>query len=294
MQQAEIGIIGGSGLYSMPGLTDVQEMPVATPFGEPSDAYVLGTLEGRKVAFLARHGRGHRILPTELNFRANIYGMKSLGVERILSISAVGSLKEEHKPTDFVIPDQFIDRTFARTSTFFGHGIVAHVSFGDPTCPEVSSAIVHGCQDAALVGKPGGTYICIEGPQFSTRAESNLYRSWGADVIGMTNLQEAKLAREAEICYATMAMVTDYDCWHPEHESVTVDQIIKVLNTNAENACRVVKQAVARVPKERKCKCGSALQYAIITDPATIPAVTRQKLALLLDKYLKQPQEAKA
>ena len=294
MQQAEIGIIGGSGLYSMPGLTDVQEIPVTTPFGEPSDAFVLGTLEGRKVAFLARHGRGHRILPTELNFRANIYGMKSLGVERILSISAVGSLKEEHKPTDFVIPDQFIDRTFARASTFFGHGIVAHVSFGDPTCPEVSLAIGQGCQDAALVAKAGGTYVCIEGPQFSTRAESNLYRSWGADVIGMTNLQEAKLAREAEICYATMAMVTDYDCWHPEHESVTVEQIIKVLNTNAENACRVVKQAVARMPTERKCKCGSALQYAIITDPAKIPAVTRQKLALLLDKYLKQPQEAKA
>ncbi len=194
MQQAEIGIIGGSGLYSMPGLTDVCEVTMQTPFGEPSDAYVLGTLERRKVAFLARHGRGHRLLPTELNFRANIYGMKNLGVERILSVSAVGSLKEEHKPTDFVIPDQFIDRTFHRASTFFGHGIVAHVAFGDPTCPEVSSAIGRACKDIGVVGKTGGTYVCMEGPQFSTKAESNLYRSWGADVIGMTNLQEAKLA----------------------------------------------------------------------------------------------------
>ncbi len=294
MQQAEIGIIGGSGLYSMPGLTDVCEVTMQTPFGEPSDAYVLGTLERRKVAFLARHGRGHRLLPTELNFRANIYGMKNLGVERILSVSAVGSLKEEHKPTDFVIPDQFIDRTFHRASTFFGHGIVAHVAFGDPTCPEVSSAIGRACKDIGVVGKTGGTYVCMEGPQFSTKAESNLYRSWGADVIGMTNLQEAKLAREAEICYATMAMVTDYDCWHPNHDSVTVDQIVKVLNTNAENAGRVVKQAVALMPRERKCKCGSALQYAILTDPAKVPAATRQKLSFLLDKYLNQGQEAKS
>ncbi len=294
MQQAEIGIIGGSGLYSMPGLTDVCEVTMQTPFGEPSDAYVLGTLERRKVAFLARHGRGHRLLPTELNFRANIYGMKNLGVERILSVSPVGSLKEEHKPTDFVIPDQFIDRTFHRASTFFGHGIVAHVAFGDPTCPEVSSAIGRACKDIGVVGKTGGTYVCMEGPQFSTKAESNLYRSWGADVIGMTNLQEAKLAREAEICYATMAMVTDYDCWHSGHDSVTVDQIVKVLNTNAENAGRVVKQAVALMPRERKCKCGSALQYAILTDPAKVPAATRQKLSFLLDKYLNQGQEAKS
>ncbi|HEX7288629.1 MAG TPA: S-methyl-5'-thioadenosine phosphorylase [Candidatus Angelobacter sp.] len=293
MQQAEIGIIGGSGLYTMSGLTGMHEVTVQTPFGEPSDAFVLGTLEGRKVAFLARHGRGHRILPSELNFRANIYAMKDLGVERILSVSAVGSLKEEHKPTDFVVPDQFIDRTFNRTATFFGHGIVAHVAFGDPTCPEVSAAIVQGSKDNGLVAKAGGTYICMEGPQFSTKAESNLYRSWGADVIGMTNLQEAKLAREAEICYATMAMVTDYDCWHPDHDSVTVDQIVKVLHTNADNAAKVVKQAVALMPKERKCKCGSALQFAILTDPAKMPAATRQKLSLLLDKYLK-PQEAKA
>ena len=289
MQQAEIGIIGGSGLYSMPGLTDVHEVTVQTPFGEPSDAFVLGTLEGRKVAFLARHGRGHRILPSELNFRANIYAMKDLGVERILSVSAVGSLKEEHKPTDFVVPDQFIDRTFNRTATFFGHGIVGHVAFGDPVCPEVGAAIVQSCKT-----KAGGTYVCMEGPQFSTKAESNLYRSWGADLIGMTNLQEAKLAREAEICYATMAMVTDYDCWHPGHDSVTVEQVVKVLQTNAGNAAKVVKTAVAQMPRERKCKCGSALQFAILTDPAKIPAATRQKLSLLLDKYLNKGQEAKA
>jgi 5'-methylthioadenosine phosphorylase len=294
LQQAEIGIIGGSGLYSMPGLTDVHEVQLQTPFGEPSDAYVLGSLEGRKVAFLARHGRGHRILPSELNFRANIYGMKELGVERIISVSAVGSLKEEHKPTDFVIPDQFIDRTYHRVSTFFGHGIVAHVAFADPVCSEVAAAIGQSCKDIGVVGTSGGTYICIEGPQFSTKAESNLYRSWGADVIGMTNLQEAKLAREAEICYATMAMVTDYDCWHPAHDSVTVEQIIQVLNTNSENAARVVKQAVAVVPRQRQCKCGSALQFAILTDPTKIPAATRQKLALLLDKYLTKGQEAKA
>jgi len=294
LQQAEIGIIGGSGLYSMPGLTDVHEVNLQTPFGTPSDAYILGTLEGRKVAFLARHGRGHRILPSELNFRANILGLKQLGVERILSISAVGSLKEEHKPTDFVIPDQFIDRTFHRVSTFFGDGIVAHVGFGDPICQEVACVISKSCQEAGVTGKLGGTYVCMEGPQFSTRAESNLYRSWGADLIGMTNLQEAKLAREAEICYATMAMVTDYDCWYEGHDEVSVEQVIKVLTTNADNAARVVKKAVALMPKDRKCKCGSALQYAIMTDPAKIPAAARQKLSLLVDKYLNKGQEAKA
>ena len=294
MQQAEIGIIGGSGLYSMPGLTDVREITLETPFGDPSDSYVLGTLEGRKVAFLARHGRGHRLLPTELNFRANIHGMKQLGVERILSISAVGSLKEEHKPTDFIVPDQFIDRTFHRESTFFGEGVVGHIAFGDPICPEVAQALHSSCKQVGVTGKLGGTYVCMEGPQFSTRAESNLYRSWGADVIGMTNLQEAKLAREAEICYATMAMVTDYDCWHPGHDAVTVDQVVKVLTTNAGNAVQVMKHAVALVPKDRKCRCGSALQYAIMTDPAKIPAAARQKLSLLLDKYLGKGQEAKA
>jgi 5'-methylthioadenosine phosphorylase len=246
------------------------------------------------VAFLARHGRGHRILPSEINFRANIYGMKDLGVERILSLSAVGSLKEEHKPTDFVIPDQFIDRTIHRISTFFGHGIVAHVAFGDPICPEAAEAFTQSCKDIGVVGKKGGTYICMEGPQFSTRAESNLYRSWGADVIGMTNLQEAKLSREAEICYSTCAMVTDYDCWHQGHEDVTVEQVLKVVHANAENAAKVVKRAIAIMPQERKCACGSAMKYAIQTDKDKIPAATRQKLALLLDKYLGKGQEAKA
>jgi len=286
LQQAEIGIIGGSGLYSMPGLSATREEKVSTPFGDPSDAFVLGELDGRKVAFLARHGRGHRLLPSELNFRANIYAMKKLGVERILSVSAVGSLKEEHKPTDFVVPDQFIDRTFHRESTFFGEGIVGHVAFGDPVCATVAAAIVSGCEAADVVGKTRGTYVCMEGPQFSTRAESNLYRSWGADVIGMTNLQEAKLAREAEICYATMAMVTDYDCWHESHDAVTVDQIIAVLNQNAANAAKVVRAAVAAMPRERTCACASALKFAILTQRSAIPAATREKLDLILGKYL--------
>lgn len=294
MQQAEIGIIGGSGLYTMPGLTDVQETTLQTPFGSPSDSFVLGILEGRKVAFLARHGRGHRILPSELNFRANIYGMKRLGVERIISVSAVGSLKEEHKPTDFIVPDQFIDRTYRRVSTFFGDGLVAHVSFADPICSEVAAILSDSCSRTGVVGKMGGTYVCMEGPQFSTKAESNLYRSWGADVIGMTNLQEAKLAREAEICYATMAMITDYDCWHAGHDAVTVEQVIKVLNTNSGNAAKVIRQAVALMPEKLGCKCGSALEHAIMTDPARIPPATRQKLALLVDKYLNKGQEAKA
>jgi 5'-methylthioadenosine phosphorylase len=286
LQQAEIGIIGGSGLYTMPGLSNTREERVSTPFGEPSDAFVLGDLEGRKVAFLARHGRGHKLLPSELNFRANIYALKKLGVERILSVSAVGSLKEEHKPTDFVVLDQFIDRTFHRVSTFFGDGIVGHVAFGDPVCATVAKTITEACATAEVVGKSGGTYVCMEGPQFSTRAESNLYRSWGADVIGMTNLQEAKLAREAEICYATMAMVTDYDCWREGHDDVTVDQIVAVLNQNAANAAKVVRAAVAALPKDRTCACATALQYAILTNPAAIPAETREKLDLLIGKYL--------
>ena len=286
MQQAEIGIIGGSGLYAMPGLTSVRELRVETPFGEPSDAFVLGELEGRKVAFLARHGRGHKLLPSELNFRANIYAFKKLAVERILSVSAVGSLKEEHKPTDFVIPDQFIDRTTKRVSTFFGDGIVGHVAFGDPVCAIVARALVGACESEGLVGKAGGTYVNMEGPAFSTRAESNLYRSWGADLIGMTNLQEAKLAREAEICYATLAMVTDYDAWHEVHDDVTVDQIVAVLNQNAANACKVVKAAVAAMPTERSCACASALKYAILTSPDAIPAATRERLDLLIGKYI--------
>ncbi|WP_114205290.1 S-methyl-5'-thioadenosine phosphorylase [Acidisarcina polymorpha] len=292
MQEAEIGIIGGSGLYSMPGLTNVREQRITTPFGDPSDAFVLGSLAGRKVAFLSRHGRGHLLLPSELNFRANVYGMKKLGVERILSVSAVGSLKEEHKPTDFVIPDQFIDRTFHRESTFFGNGIVGHIAFGDPVCAVVGQAIATACESVGVVGKRGGTYVCMEGPQFSTRAESNLYRSWGADVIGMTNLQEAKLAREAEICYATMAMVTDYDCWHESHDAVTVEQVIAVLNQNAANASKVVAAAVAAIPAERNCACGSALQYAILTSPPAISPAAHEKLDLLLGKYFRVKSEA--
>jgi 5'-methylthioadenosine phosphorylase len=286
LAEAEIGIIGGSGLYSMPGLTDIREVRQQTPFGDASDAYVLGTLEGRKVAFLARHGRGHRILPSELNFRANIYGFKQLGVERILSVSAVGSLKEEHKPLEFVIPDQFFDRTRHRVDTFFGDGIVAHIAFAEPICPELARSVEGACRAAGVTGKHGGTYLCMEGPQFSTIAESNVYRSWGMDVIGMTNLQEAKLAREAEICYVTVAMVTDYDCWHPHHDSVTVDQIVAVLLKNAENASKVVRQAVAAMPSARSCKCGSALAHAILTDRDKIPAATRKKLSLILEKYL--------
>jgi len=287
LQQAEIGIIGGSGLYHMPGFEDVREVAQQTPFGDPSEAFILGTLAGRKVAFLARHARGHKLLPSELNFRANIYGFKQLGVERIISVSAVGSLKEEHKPLDFVIPDQFFDRTRRRIDTFFGDGIVAHVGFGEPVCAEMTKVVEQACERASVAGKRGGTYICMEGPQFSTKAESNVYRSWGADVIGMTNLQEAKLAREAEICYVTVAMVTDYDCWHPHHDSVTVEQIISVLVKNAENAAKVVKGAVSAMPKTRSCKCGSALAHAILTDPAKIPAATKEKLRLIVGKYLK-------
>jgi 5'-methylthioadenosine phosphorylase len=294
LPQAEIGIIGGSGLYSMPGLTKVKEVRLRTPFGAPSDAYVCGTLEGRKVAFLARHARGHRILPSELNFRANIHGFKQLGVERIVSISAVGSLKEEHKPLEFVIPDQFFDRTRHRVDTFFGNGVVAHIAFGEPICAELARVVESACKKAGVVGKRGGTYLCMEGPQFSTKGESNVYRSLGMDVIGMTNLQEAKLCREAEICYSTCAMVTDYDCWRAGHEDVTVEQVLKVVHANAENAAKVVKRAVGIMPKERKCACGSAMKYAIQTDKDKIPAATRQKLGLLLDKYLGKAGEAKA
>jgi 5'-methylthioadenosine phosphorylase len=288
LADAEIGIIGGSGLYQMNGLTDLREVALDTPFGKPSDSYILGTLAGRKVAFLARHGRGHRIMPSELNFRANIHGMKQLGVTRILSISAVGSLKEEHRPLEFVVPDQFVDRTSKRISTFFGEGIVGHIAFADPVCMDVAKIAHAASQKAGVVAKLGGTYICMEGPQFSTKAESNLYRSWGMDVIGMTNLQEAKLAREAEICYATVAMVTDYDCWHPEHDSVTVDQIVAVLLKNAENAANVVREAVSAMPKERTCKCGSALATAIITNKDAVPPATRNKLDLIIGKYFEQ------
>lgn len=281
-----IGIIGGSGLYSMPGFTDQEEVRIETPFGHPSDAYICGNLEGKPVAFLARHGRGHRISPSELNFRANIWGMKKLGVEWIISLSAVGSLKEEHKPLDFVIPDQFVDRTRGRVSTFFGEGLVAHISFGDPVCQDLAKLLHHACLVAGVPAKMGGTYLCMEGPAFSTRAESNLYRSWGMDVIGMTNLQEAKLAREAELCYATIAMVTDYDCWHPQHDEVTVADIIRNLTHNAENAAKVVKAAVAALSiADRGCACSKALEYALITDRKTVPAETYKKLELIVGKY---------
>ena len=283
---AEIGIIGGSGLYSMPGFEAEEQVSVDTPFGNPSDCYTLGKLAGRPVAFLARHGRDHCISPSELNFRANIYGMKSLGVKRILSLSAVGSLKEEHHPLEFVIPDQFFDRTNGRKSTFFGDGLVAHISFADPICPQLAGVVYDACMSAGVTAKRGGTYLCMEGPAFSTKAESNVYRSWGMDVIGMTNLQEAKLAREAEICYVTIAMVTDYDCWHPHHDAVTVNDIISNLTKNAANACKVVAEAVSRMPNERECGCGSALSHAIITDRTQIPETTRKKLDLLIGKYL--------
>jgi 5'-methylthioadenosine phosphorylase len=283
---AEIGIIGGSGLYNMDGLTDVTEQRVETPFGDPSEVFVLGTLEGRKVAFLARHGKGHRILPSELNFKANVYAMKKLGVTSILSVSAVGSLKEEHKPTDFVIPDQFIDRTFDRSATFFGEGVVGHVGFGDPVCPIVSEVFAKACAEVGVVGKLGGTYVCMEGPQFSTKAESRLYRSWGADVIGMTNLQEAKLAREAEISYATLAMVTDYDCWFEGHDAVTVEQVIAVMHQNSDNAQKVVKAAVRLMPADLSASpAQTAAKFAIMTDRAMIPAATKAKLDVLFGKY---------
>ncbi len=278
-------MIGGSGLYSMPGFEAEDEVRLETPFGEPSDAYIVGKLEGVPVSFLPRHGRGHRILPSELNFRANIFGMKALGVERIVSLSAVGSLQEHHKPMEFVIPDQFFDRAPHRKATFFGDGLVAHVSFSDPVCPQLSR-LVHECaQQLQISSKAGGTYLCMEGPAFSTRAESNVYRTWGMDVIGMTNLHEAKLAREAEICYVTVAMVTDYDCWHPRHDAVTVDQIVHVLHQNADNARKLVRQIVGALPGERSCKCGSALEHAMLTERASIPEGTRQKLEIIIGKY---------
>src|SRR5205085_123460 len=259
---------------------------IDTPWGAPSDAYIVGELGGKEVAFLARHGRGHRLSPSELNFRANIWGMKSLGVERILSLSAVGSLKEEHKPLDFVIPDQFVDRTRGRVSTFFGEGLVAHISFAHPICSQLAQIAHSAARSAGVRSKLNGTYLCMEGPAFSTLAESNLYRSWGMDVIGMTNLQEAKLAREAELCYSTVAMVTDYDCWHPDHDAVTVNDIIANLVENASSAAKLVTAAVRAMPTTRDCKCGSALAHALITDRTMIPELTRKKLELLVGKYL--------
>jgi 5'-methylthioadenosine phosphorylase len=286
LETVHIGIIGGSGLYDMADVTDRSEVTLTTPFGEPSGPYLLGTLRGKRVAFLARHGAGHRLLPSELNFRANIFGMKMLGAEYILSASAVGSLKEEYKPLDIVIPDQFIDRTRGRIGTFFGRGLAAHVGFAHPFCKILSRLVGASGQDSGAVVHTGGTYVCMEGPQFSTLAESKLYRSWGADIIGMTNLQEAKLAREAEICYSTIALVTDYDCWHPDHDSVTVDMVIANLMQNAKTAQSIIAKAVEGLPYDRSCECASALKYALITRPDAIPAQVRQDLAPLVGKYL--------
>lgn len=283
---AQIGIIGGSGLYDMAELTDREEVTLTTPFGDPSGPYVLATLRGSRVAFLSRHGAGHRLMPSELNYRANIYGFKTLGVERIVSASAVGSLKLEYPPQDIVVPDQFFDRTKGRASTFFGRGLVAHISFAHPVCAELSKIIHASASAAGARAHLGGTYVCMEGPQFSTLAESRLYRSWGMDVIGMTNLQEAKLAREAEICYATLALVTDYDCWHPEHDSVTVEMIVANLMQNAKTAQATIADAVGRIRGERRCPCATALQNAIITSPDAVPEQTRRDLAPIVGKYL--------
>jgi 5'-methylthioadenosine phosphorylase len=282
-----IGIIGGSGLYDMAELVDREDVRLTTPFGDPSGPYVTGTLRGRRVAFLARHGAGHRLMPSELPFRANIYGFKQLGVEWILSASAVGSLKAEYAPLDLVIPDQFLDRTRGRVSTFFGNGLVAHVAFAHPVCGTLSRLAFDAATQAGARVHRGGTYVCMEGPQFSTKAESNLYRSWGMDVIGMTNLQEAKLAREAEICYVTIALVTDYDCWHPDHDHVTVDMVIANLTQNARTAQEVIAHAVASLPVARDCECASALASAIITRRDAIPGSTARDLAPLVGKYLK-------
>jgi len=285
-EPVRIGILGGSGLYAMPGITAAREVRVKTPFGDPSDAIVVGALEGRRVAFLARHGRGHRFLPSEINYRANIYAMKMLGVERLISVSAVGSLKEELAPLEFLVPDQFYDRTKLRVNTFFGGGVVAHVTFDKPTCAELSELLAGACDRAGVKVHRGGAYVCIEGPQFSTLAEAHVHRQLRLDVIGMTNVTEAKLAREAELCYATIAMITDYDCWHPAHESVTASQVIQNLGRNAENAQNVIRAALRSLPASRGCKCGSALAHAIITDRARIPAAARKRLAAVAGKYL--------
>ena len=286
MEEAVIGIIGGTGLYEMEGITDLREERVRTPFGNPSDAYLLGRLDGHPVAFLARHGRGHRLLPSELNFRANIYGFKALGAQWMISASAVGSMREEIHPLEVVVPDQFYDRTKTRISTFFGDGLVAHVSFADPVCPHLSHLLAQAGQHAGARMHEGGTYVCIEGPQFSTRAESRIYRSWGVDVIGMTNLQEAKLCREAEICYATMALVTDYDVWHEAEGDVSVEKVIAILHKNVATAKAIIRKLIPMIPPERSCVCAHALKDAIITAPKAIPEETKKKLSLLIGKYL--------
>lgn len=286
MGENRIGIIGGSGLYDIEGISDVKCMELDTPFGKPSDSFISGKLGGKDVVFLPRHGKGHKLLPSELNFRANIYGMKKLGVGHIISVSAVGSLKEEIRPLDIVIIDQFIDRTRGRISTFFGSGVVSHISFADPICPDLASILYDAAKKVVTNVHRGGTYLCMEGPQFSTRAESNLYRQWGASVIGMTNLQEAKLAREAEICYSTLALATDYDCWHVGEEEVTVEMIIENLSKNVENAKRIIKTALPLIRAERDCKCKNALKDTIVTQKDMIPEETKKSLNLIIGKYL--------
>jgi len=290
MEQVQIGIIGGSGLYDMAEVTDRTEVIVPTPFGDPSGPYVIGTLRGKRVAFLSRHGTGHRLSPSELNFRANIFGMKSLGVHSILSASAVGSLKEEYKPLDIVVPDQFYDRTHQRADTFFGDGLVAHVSVAKPICTSLLDVFAAEAAAAGAKVHKGGVYLCMEGPQFSTKAESMIHRSWGIDIIGMTNLQEAKLAREAEICYATLAMVTDYDCWHETEEAVSGEAVMKVVQQNSATAQEVVRRVVSRLPIERSCGCGEALQFSLITERDRIPAATLRKLAPIVGKYIPAPR----
>jgi 5'-methylthioadenosine phosphorylase len=292
MADIRIGVVGGSGLYDMQELTVQEERRLPTPFGDPSDAYILGELSGRKVAFLARHGRGHRLLPTEINYRANIYGFKMLGVEWILSAGAVGSMKLDYPPGDVVVPDQLIDRTRHRSDTFFGDGLVAHVSLADPICPRLAGVLAEAAEAAEARVHRGGTYLCMEGPQFSTRAESHLYRSWGVDVIGMTNLQEAKLAREAEICYATLALITDYDCWHETEEAVSVEAVLTILNNNSRLAQQIVRRAAAALPERREtggCPCPEALKTALITDPRAVPEATLERLRPLVGKYFPRP-----
>ena len=281
-----VGVIGGSGLYEMAGLTGVERVRLTTPFGEPSDEFVCGTFAGVRLVFLPRHGRGHRILPSELNFRANIYGMKHLGAEWVIGVASVGSLREDIEPGHLVVPNQLIDRTYRRSSTFFGNGIVAHVSFADPFCPVLSAALVRAAEELGASVHAGGTYVCLEGPQFSTRAESFLYRQWGADVIGMTNLQEARLAREAEICFATLALATDYDCWHETHADVVIGDILRILNDNVAKAQRVIAETVPRLPGQRTCACASALEHAIITDRTRIPETVKRDLDIIIGKYV--------
>lgn len=282
-----IGVIGGSGLYEMEGMTDVRQVTVDTPFGRPSDDFITGTLDGVQMVFLPRHGKGHRFTPSEVNYRANIYGMKKLGVTRIISVSAVGSLREEIVPGHIVVPDQFIDRTRGfRKDTFFGNGVVAHVAFADPVCADLSSTLFDAASEVGVTVHRGGTYVCMEGPAFSTRAESHLYRSFGASIIGMTNLTEAKLAREAELCYGVIALSTDYDCWHEAHADVSVEAIIAIIKENVANAKKIIKQAVRKISAERSCPCGESLKYAVISDTSVIPVETRENLELILAKYL--------